>query len=116
MQKWEYLYILKARGLADRKKGEYWVGPDDWINSVMSPMGVEKWEGDNFVDLLNRLGDQGWELVSVSPRSDVVGGLSTIAGAMSSWGGTGVGQTTGSTVDLAGFTGGEIWAFKRPKS
>ena len=115
MQKWEYLLVFRRRGLLGVEKDQSVHRPQDWINDVWSSKGEEEWKGDRFFDLLNRLGDQGWELVSVSTLSDWAGGVNSIAGAMSSFGGTGVGQTQGITVDLAGFSTAEKWVFKRPK-
>jgi hypothetical protein len=69
MARWEYLVRTRRRD-----KGV---------------MQIESWKDDVVKDL-STLGDQGWELVSVSPQAGIIG-----AGAP---------------------TTAELWVFKRPKS
>lgn len=71
MQKWEYKWVFRSRG------GKYNKGMDDWNVDVTA--------------VLPRFGDEGWELVSVVPRSSYPG---------DQW---------------AGITSEELWVFKRPK-
>ena len=63
MQRWEYKVVRRQRD----------------VGSV--------WSVD-MVDVLPGLGDEGWELVAVEPRSD--------------------------TTDFAGITTSDLWIFKRP--
>ena len=73
MQKWEYKTILRDRGLV-KVKDMYAVG--DWKLDI----------GDE----LSALGKQGWELVTVEPRSSTTGMM------------------------YAGVTTEDLWVFKRP--
>lgn len=112
MQKWEYLVIYKDRGWKGRPKDQPWHEATPWVNIVATSKGERKWEGTDFLKLLTTLGDEGWELVSVSPRSDYLGGVSTLSGFVAFGGG----RTEGQFNDYAGFTTCEVWTFKRPKS
>jgi hypothetical protein len=85
MQRWEYKFVLRGREFASHDK--YMFGPTKWSIADMEKAVAE-------------LGDEGWELVSVTPRSD----LTRAAGASSIV-----------PAELAGFTTSEIWVFKRPK-
>lgn len=86
MQKWEYKTIVRSRGWDKPKRGGLlgcaYMAATDWDLDPNS--------------FLKELGDDGWELVAVTPRSSVLGG-------------------TGE-VDYAGFISQELWVFKRPKS
>ena len=73
MQKWEYKVLFRARGY----KGGFSNKATDW--------------NKNIVGGLQSMGENGWELVSVVPRSSYTGELA------------------------AGFTSEESWIFKRPK-
>ena len=75
----KWTYFTQARGQQDR--------------------GTE-WEGDNPCDFLCELGDQGWELVSESSRSDFIG----IEG-----------DDENPTINITGFTSSIEYVFKRPK-
>jgi hypothetical protein len=86
MQKWEYMTILRTRGWDSDKenpKGSWMVGTNWDVDIKMK---------------LEELGEQGWELISVIPRSSYLGTRSY----------------TGSD-DFAGFTSDELWVFKRQK-
>ena len=85
MQKWEYKTIVRVRGWEafEKDKAFHWAG--DW--------------NFDFIEELETLGNEGWELVAVSPRSGVLGG---------SW-------YQSVSHDYAGFTNEELWVFKRPK-
>jgi hypothetical protein len=88
MQKWEYLPILRSR-VWDAIESKGLLGKStDWYKGT-------NWNMD-IIQKLKELGDQGWELVSVTPRSSYLG--SNSAGS-----------------DFAGFTSDELWVFKRPK-
>ena len=104
MQKWEYLNVNRTRGFsAQSKKALYLIG-GDW-NYWIWPKGAKegkKWEGDLITDLFCELGDQGWELVTASPRSSYCGYYES-GGAVNANG------------DFAGFTDMEVFMFKRPK-
>ena len=71
MQKWEYKTIRQRRG----------------IKVLRGQM--TGWDAD-VVSMLPELGEKGWELVTVSPRSSTFG------------------------LGYAGMTSDEIWVFKRP--
>jgi hypothetical protein len=72
VQRWEYFWELRKR----------MVRPQDG--------GVSGWDND-IPKKLRDLGEQGWELVAISPRSDFTGN------------------------HLAGVTTEELWVFKRPR-
>ncbi len=72
MQKWEYKLLFRGRAIKD-----FWTGAKPWNQDIEAS--------------LPALGEEGWELVAVVPRSSIVG--------------------TGA----AGFTSDELWVFKRPK-
>jgi hypothetical protein len=85
MQRWEYKFVVRAREFASHD--QYMFAPTKW--------GIE------MEQTAAELGDEGWELVSVTPRSD----LTRASGASSRV-----------PAELAGFTTTELWVFKRPKS
>jgi hypothetical protein len=85
MQKWEYKTILRSRG---------W-GPDPQLGNKAMWMVAGSWDV-GLDDLLEQLGNEGWELVSVSPRSSYLGGATGNGG-----------------LDYAGYTSQELWIFKR---
>jgi hypothetical protein len=74
MQKWEYRWLLETRG----------------ANSIIEGGLGKQWNGD--MNLIVQWGEEGWELVSVVPRSGVGG---------ENW---------------SGFTNEQLWIFKRPKN
>jgi hypothetical protein len=100
MQKWEYLQIYKVRGWEDRKARETWREAGEWTNYLETPAGRKQIESKGQQGLLDKLGEEGWELISISPRSDCLGGFP---------------EYSGGTADIAGFTSQEVWIFKRPK-
>ena len=105
MQKWEYLtvYIKREWDRQQDEKSSYATGTY-WSVKILSSKGAESWPG-NHESLLDWLGEHGWELVSVSPRSDYLGGVSHISGQAGHWAmGPGMGSTKGETKDIAGFT------------
>ena len=75
MQKWEYLTLIRTREV----KGSIgaWLDAQGWDRNIESE--------------LSKMGEAGWELVSVVPRSALAGEKG------------------------AGFTSEECWIFKRPK-
>ncbi len=75
-QKWEYKFLTRVRGT----KGS-WTGVHQ----------ATEWDREDLEDQVKRLGEQGWELVNVVPRSSLSG----------DW--------------LAGFTSDELWILKRSK-
>jgi hypothetical protein len=97
MFRWEYLTLHRERGWAPHGKDRFARGTD-WTNILGYRGGDTQWPG-TLQDILDRLGVDGWELVSVSPRSSVLG-TST--------------DRVDESDDYAGFTTSEIWAFKRP--
>lgn len=88
MTRWEYKTVLRSRGWPTRGKKDVYVRGTDW---------------DIDTDEVLALGEEGWELVSVVPISNVLG-------SYGQWWGAG-----GETSDYAGFTNEQLWVFKRPK-
>jgi hypothetical protein len=115
VQKWEYLtvYIHRASDWLQGEKSSYATGTD-WRVKIQSSKGAEVWAGSH-ESLIDWLGERGWELVSVSPRSDYLGGMSFISGNSLLLDGSGRVSTKGEIRDFAGWTSCEVWAFKRPK-
>jgi hypothetical protein len=101
MQKWEYLYIFRNRGWEDKGKGQDWHYPAEWKNIILKSTGREEFTSEKFLGAVTKLGNEGWELVDISPRSDYLGGHERWNGPVSN--------------DYAGFTTNETWVFKRPK-
>ena len=62
MQKWEYKTILRQRGWKATERGEGWSWAGDWNLNITKE--------------LEKLGEEGWELVSISPRSGILGVIS----------------------------------------
>lgn len=85
-QKWEYKFVLRTRGVGGF--GHTNVG--DW---EVFEDGKSLGKIDTSV-VSQRLGENGWELVSVSPRSS---------------------QALCGSESTAGITSEELWVFKRPK-
>jgi hypothetical protein len=77
MTRWEYKTIVRSRVVDYRGTGEW--------NIDISPKLVE-------------LGNQGWELVTVAPRSDNAH------------------SATNNQINYAGITTTDVWVFKRPQS
>jgi hypothetical protein len=111
MQKWEYKTIFRKRGLPGQDPKDAYVHTLGW--SYYSEDG-NKISDDDIDVILSRLGEQGWELVSISPRSSITGGVSTIYGFTANL--VGGGKTEGCSTDYAGLTTEELWVFKRPKA
>jgi hypothetical protein len=84
VQKWEYRVESRARAWGKASKDVSYYKGTDWEPT---------W--DSFAKLLDELGDDGWELISVTPLSGYLG--------------------VGELSDYAGFTSQEKWVFKRPK-
>jgi hypothetical protein len=91
MQKWEYLYILRSRSSDEPKSGKNYGEPTAWENQICSSTEKREFTYTDLSDALKQLGEEGWELVAISPRSSYFG------------------------VAASGFTNHEIWVFKRPK-
>jgi len=96
-QKWEYLHIFRKR-VYRRESGRYFNAATNWETTATSEGGQKKVEAKDFFDFTNKLGDDGWELVAISPRSGMLGG-----------------EGMNISLDFAGFTNEEMWVFKRPK-
>jgi len=100
LAKWEYLTISRNRSWTGTHKDHYIAS--EWEDTILTPSnpgGAEKQTVHLTTGLLNNLGSEGWELVSITDRSDYLGG-----------------EKHGEiTRDFAGFTTNELWVFKRPK-
>ena len=97
-QTWEYKTVLRSRGFAaaeeNHSRAAAW---DSWAEDGKTlPTPV------NITAKLTQLGEQGWELVSVTPRSSLLGGYESS-------------DEGGVSADYAGFTTDETWVFKRLK-
>ncbi len=95
MQKWEYLHVYKNRGYEPWRKGEGFHRAGDWRFFIYTKDGISDIQFESMEDMTNKLGDEGWELVTFAAQSDFLGGIQAC--------------------DLAGFTTQQIWVFKRPK-
>ena len=96
-QAWEYKFIYLAR---EQKSNTEWTA---WLDG--SADGVKRLPSSVQMHLkAKELGDQGWELVSVTPVSGATGGSSICAT-----------DVRGCYSDYAGFTDGLEYWFKRPK-
>ncbi len=88
MQRWEYRTIHRTRQMQ-------YEATEDWVS-------CGPWTPADIDDELNKLGAEGWELVSVSPRSNHgSNGAYTSAGR-------------GRYPIVSGLTNSELFVFKRP--
>jgi hypothetical protein len=85
MKKWEYKWVLRSRGL-EAYKTKLVNGSTAWDKKLE--------------DFMIEAGEEGWELVSVVPRSSFSGQF---------------GPGSGMSGDFAGFTTEEVYIFKREK-
>ena len=91
VQAWEYKTIVIVRSAKSNADWSDWVEvTDEQVKTLSKPVMVPK--------RAKELGEQGWELISVTPVSNNAGGS----------GNTGYN-------DLSGFTSQIIYWFKRPK-
>ena len=112
MQKWEYKTIYRWRGWAAREeKDDFHQNAGPW--SSWSEDGKRLPTPVNIEGKLKELGEQGWELIAVEPRSNIIGGVSRTYGFTANI--IGGGKTEGYSTDYAGFTNEDLWVFKRPK-
>lgn len=72
-QRWEYKFLERSRG----------------VKMGLGGSRASGWSEDITVSMIEALGEKGWELMAVVPRS--------------------------SLVNIGGFTSDELWVFKRPK-
>ncbi len=86
MQRWEYKLVVRAREFERHDEHKY--APTQWTVDIAKTA--------------EELGNDGWELVAVTPRSDLLRAHS--------------GATSNTPVEMAGFTSTELWVFKRPKA
>lgn len=91
MQRWEYKTLYRTRRWTDDGSDNFSYQGGKWNITVDG----QQYQGNDMHPLLRSLGDEGWELVAISPRSGFLGR---------------VGDR-----DYAGFTSEEHWVFKRPK-
>lgn len=105
MQRWEYLEVLKSRGWKDERNGEGWYMEGKWVNRIISDGGEKLSEGESMHAILKMLGQEGWELVAITPRSSRLGGSDERHSD----------KGVAISADYAGFTSEEVWVFKRPK-
>lgn len=99
MTKWEYLHIYRKRSAAPRGSNSYFRSGSNWESTITTAAGSKKIDARDFFDYTNRLGEDGWELVAISPRSGMLGG-----------------EVANISLDYAGFTSEEMWVFKRPRA
>ncbi|MEA2575357.1 MAG: hypothetical protein QOH93_2655 [Chloroflexia bacterium] len=99
MQKWEYNTLFRNRVWSSKAQGEEWNYAGDWTITFDG----RQYQSKDLDGLLAYLGDNGWELVAVSPRSGVLGAI----------GAHGLDQ---GSRNFAGLTTEELWVFKRQKS
>jgi hypothetical protein len=85
MQRWEYKLVVRGREFAPHDDSKF--APTQWN------IDIAKTAED--------LGNDGWELVTVTPRSDLLRSSG--------------GDANSAPVEMAGFTSSELWVFKRPK-
>jgi hypothetical protein len=110
MQKWEYKTMLQVRGWQARKQDQYFHRAGEWDGWIED--GKQLPTPVDMGARLKDLGDDGWELVAVVPRSGLVGGVGGIEGSIA-WSSGSIG---GWTADYSGFTNEQYWVFKRPKT
>jgi hypothetical protein len=79
MVRWEYKVLPRARAIQAPEAGRQWYGATDW-------------DPADFIDQLPKLGQDGWELVAITSRSNLAH----------------------ATAPVAGWTSQEVWVFKRP--
>lgn len=84
-QRWEYTFLSRSRGI----KGSAGAALGALVGATRDYAEATLW--DDLESKANDLGENGWELVGIVPRSSIAG-------------------TVG-----AGFTTDELWVFKRPK-
>ena len=89
-QAWEYKTIVRSRGFPTGNSVNAAVAATDWTTWYEDGQPIAA--PTDPLAKVNQLGAQGWELISVIPRSSLA----------SSW--------------TAGATSDETWIFKRPKS
>ena len=85
MQRWEYKFVVRGREFAPHDDFKY--APTQWTIDIAKTA--------------EELGNDGWELVTVTPRSDLLRSPG--------------GNANSAPVEMAGFTSSELWVFKRPK-
>lgn len=71
MNKWEYAWLFLHREVSLLGKEKQW--------SLYYPDGTKRVEGQQINAIIQKLGDEGWELVAVVPISNIVAG-STFGG------------------------------------
>jgi len=84
-QRWEYMFLQRSRGI----KGSIGAALGALAGATRDYADATGW--DDLESKASNLGENGWELVSIVPRSSIAGGAG------------------------AGFTTDELWVFKRPK-
>ena len=104
MPKWDYLYLVKYRWFEKTESSQIKQG-SDWEFKLFTKGSKhgKKWNGENPCDLFCELGEEGWELVSCTPRSDYLGSFLRI------------GDANSIAADYAGFTSAIEYMFKRPR-
>lgn len=113
MQKWDYLTVSQARSYKSRGEKEYIHNPTDWETSYFENGTEKEWNRDTN-ELLSKLGEDGWELVSIIAESSFLGGAQDTKGTVSYSPIRGTeGSMYGITTDFAGFTTNRKWIFKR---
>lgn len=115
MQKWDYLTVMQGRGWETRKDRSIPYSTD-WITTIYEKGKEKEWNG-KITDLLDKLGDDGWELASAFVQSNTQGGANVTSGTIKPVPFTNgsEGSIGGVTTDFAGWTDQRSWVFKRPR-
>jgi hypothetical protein len=103
MQKWEYKFLYRSRGLVPGENG--YISGSPWTPEL--PFSE-----------IEALGEEGWELVAVKATSDLAGYISSTINEM-----TGADPSRDFSIAalvqgpmVAGVTTSEVFYFKRPKT
>ena len=97
MQQWEYAFLTLERAVYDQD-----TGPKAKLTYTHSDE-AEEIAGSQFRGTIRRLGDEGWELVSITTSTARI------------WGGAGGSQEGPSTVELVQTARDQTFCFKRPQ-
>ena len=74
MQKWEYMLVGNATSLFSIGDGVYYISP----NSKMKKFSGKDIHGEQVINLLNQLGDQGWEVAGIISTFNNMGNYNNV--------------------------------------